>query len=121
MTTTCGWMRRIWCAMRAVTSIRRAAAVHPIADLQIEYSLLSRGPEDKIFPLLAELGIGVTAYGVLSRGLLTRSRPQSPADFRAHLPRFAADNERVVATLEELAAARLIVSGPTSERPIART
>lgn len=101
-----GYVRAIGLSEVGPETIRRAAAVHPIADLQIEYSLLSRGPEGKIFPLLAELGIGVTAYGVLSRGLLTRSRPQSPADFRAHLPRFAADNERVVAALEELAAAR---------------
>ena len=68
-------------------TIRRAHAVHPIVDLQIEYSLISRGPEQEIFPLLAELGIGVTAYGVLSRGLLTGAKPAAAGDFRAHLPR----------------------------------
>jgi len=73
-------------------TIRRAQAVHPISDLQIEYSLISRGPEAKIFPLLAELGIGVTAYGVLSRGLLSGSRPASQGDLRAYLPRFTGDN-----------------------------
>src|SRR5678816_2541483 len=73
-------------------------------------SLISRGPEAKIFPLLAELGIGVTAYGVLSRGLLTGAKPTGPGDFRAHLPRFTGDNrernQRLVAALEQLAAAR---------------
>ena len=72
--------------------IRRAHAVHPISDLQIEYSLISRGPEATIFPLLSELGIGVTAYGVLSRGLLSGSWPTSQRDFRAHLPRFTGEN-----------------------------
>jgi aryl-alcohol dehydrogenase-like predicted oxidoreductase len=87
-------------------TIRRAHAVHPICDLQIEYSLISRGPEDKIFPVLAELGIGVTAYGVLSRGLLTGARPVAD-DFRAHLPRFAGENlernQALVAALEGMA------------------
>jgi len=101
-----GYVRAIGLSEVGPETIRRAHAVHPIADLQIEYSLLSRGPEAKIFPLLAELGIGVTAYGVLSRGLLTRSRPASPADFRAHLPRFTGDNERLVAALEQIAAER---------------
>lgn len=103
-----GYVRAIGLSEVGPETIRRAHAVHPIADLQIEYSLLSRGPEARIFPLLDELGIGVTAYGVLSRGLLTRSRPASPADFRAHLPRFTADNERLVAALEQLAAERRV-------------
>jgi len=101
-----GYVRAIGLSEVGPETIRRAHAVHPIADLQIEYSLLSRGPEAKIFPVLDELGIGVTAYGVLSRGLLTRSKPASPADFRAHLPRFSADNERLIAALEQLAAER---------------
>jgi aryl-alcohol dehydrogenase-like predicted oxidoreductase len=105
-----GYVRAIGLSEVGPETIRRAHAVHPIADLQIEYSLLSRGPEEKIFPLLAELGIGVTAYGVLSRGLLTRSTTASPGDFRAHLPRFAGDNakanDRLVAALEALAAER---------------
>jgi aryl-alcohol dehydrogenase-like predicted oxidoreductase len=89
-------------------TIRRAHAVHPIADLQIEYSLISRGPESRIVPLLSELGIGMTAYGVLSRGLLSGSTPKAPGDFRAHLPRFAGENlernQRLVDTLRQLAA-----------------
>jgi aryl-alcohol dehydrogenase-like predicted oxidoreductase len=91
-----------------VETIRRAHAVHPIADLQIEYSLVSRGAEAKIFPALAELGIGVTAYAVLSRGLLSGSQPTGKTDLRAYLPRFSGDNharnQRLVATLRELAA-----------------
>src|SRR5438045_2570819 len=76
-----------------VETTRRAQAVPPICDLQIEYSLVSRGPEEKIFPALAELGIAVTAYGVLSRGLLTGARPSAAGDYRAHLPRFAPENQ----------------------------
>jgi aryl-alcohol dehydrogenase-like predicted oxidoreductase len=102
-----GYVRAIGLSEVGVETIRRARAVHPISDLQIEYSLISRGPETSIFPALAELGIGVTAYGVLSRGLLSGSRPVSVADFRAHLPRFAGDNgernQRLVAALRRLA------------------
>jgi aryl-alcohol dehydrogenase-like predicted oxidoreductase len=87
-----GYVRHVGLSEVGADTIRRAHAVHPIVDLQIEYSLISRGPEEKILPLLAELGIGVTAYGVLSRGLLTGARPASPKDFRAHLPRFAGEN-----------------------------
>src|SRR5262249_38996992 len=95
-----------------VETVRRAAAVHPIVDLQIEYSLVSRGPEAAIFPALRELGIGVTAYGVLSRGLLSGSVPPAKGDFRAHLPRFsgatAETNRRLVETLGQLAAERAL-------------
>jgi aryl-alcohol dehydrogenase-like predicted oxidoreductase len=66
--------------------------VHPIHDLQIEYSLISRSPEQKIFPALDELDIRVTAYGILSRGLLSGSLPAGKSDLRAHLPRFSGDN-----------------------------
>jgi aryl-alcohol dehydrogenase-like predicted oxidoreductase len=102
-----GYVRAIGLSEVGVDTIRRANAVHPIADLQIEYSLVSRGPEDKIFPVLRELGIGVTAYGVLSRGLLTASKP-AQGDFRAYLPRFTGDNAernaQLVAKLHALAA-----------------
>jgi aryl-alcohol dehydrogenase-like predicted oxidoreductase len=107
-----GYVRHIGLSEVGPETIRRAHAVAPIVDLQIEYSLVSRGPEERIFPLLAELGIGVTAYGVLSRGLLTRARPSSPADYRAHLPRFTgenrAQNEVLVQALERLAAVRQV-------------
>jgi aryl-alcohol dehydrogenase-like predicted oxidoreductase len=103
-----GYVRAIGLSEVGPETIRRAAAVHPIADLQIEYSLISRGPEEAIFPLLAELGIGVTAYGVLSRGLLSGSKPAEKGDFRAFLPRFTGENrernQRLVENLEKLAA-----------------
>src|SRR6185312_6467264 len=70
-----GYVRAIGLSEVGPETIRRAAAVHPIHDLQIEYSLLSRGPEAQIFPALEQLGIQVTAYGVLSRGLLTNVQP----------------------------------------------
>jgi aryl-alcohol dehydrogenase-like predicted oxidoreductase len=88
-------------------TIRKAHAVSPICDLQIEYSLISRGPERRIFPVLQELGIGVTAYGVLSRGLLSGWVPPKPGDFRAAMPRFKAENlvqnRKLVGRLEQLA------------------
>ncbi len=87
-----GYVRHIALSEVNADTIRRAAKIHPIVDLQIEYSTLSRGPERSIFPALAELGIAVTAYGVLSRGLLTGSKPSGPTDFRAHLPRFSGEN-----------------------------
>jgi aryl-alcohol dehydrogenase-like predicted oxidoreductase len=102
-----GWVRAIGLSEVGPETIRRANAVHPISDLQIEYSLISRGPETAIFPVLAELGIGVTAYGVLSRGLLSGSQPKSKADFRAHLPRFSGENrernQRLIEALQNLA------------------
>jgi aryl-alcohol dehydrogenase-like predicted oxidoreductase len=88
-----GYVRHVGLSEVGVETVRRAQAVHPIVDLQIEYSLLSRGPEDKILPALDQLGIATTAYGVLSRGLLTGSKPTGAGDFRAHLPRFAAENQ----------------------------
>src|SRR5580765_882179 len=75
-----GYVRAIGLSEVGADTIRRAHAVHPIADLQIEYSLISRGPETQIFPLLAELGISATAYGVLSRGLLSGSKPAAKGD-----------------------------------------
>ena len=105
-----GYVRAIGLSEVGPDTIRRAHTVHPIADLQIEYSLISRGPEARIFPLLSELGIGVTAYGVLSRGLLSGSTPKAAGDFRAHLPRFKGDNlqrnARLVEALSRIASDR---------------
>jgi len=105
-----GYVRHIGLSEVGPDTIRRAQAVHPIIDLQIEYSLISRGPEREIFPLLQELGIGVTAYGVLSRGLLSGSKPNAAGDFRAQLPRFAGSNavqnQHAIDQLARLAAAR---------------
>ena len=105
-----GYVRHVGLSEVGVDTVRRAQAVHPVVDLQIEYSLVSRGPEERIFPALAELGVGVTAYGVLSRGLLSGSTPAAARDFRAHLPRFTganrARNQRIVDALRSLAAER---------------
>jgi aryl-alcohol dehydrogenase-like predicted oxidoreductase len=105
-----GYVRHIGLSEVGVETIQRAAAVHPIADLQIEYSLVSRDPEAHILPELEARGIGVTAYGVLSRGLLSGSVPKGPTDFRAHLPRFTGENaernRQLVAALGALAAER---------------
>ena len=87
-----GYVRQVGLSEVGVETIRRAHGVHPIHDLQIEYSLISRSPEQKIFPALDELRIAVTAYGVLSRGLLSGSLPAGKSDLRAHLPRFSGDN-----------------------------
>ena len=81
-----GYVRAIDLSEVGPETIRRAQAVHPICDLQIEYSLISRGPEEKIFPTLQELGIGVTAYGVLSRGLLSGSQPAARGTFERGFP-----------------------------------
>jgi aryl-alcohol dehydrogenase-like predicted oxidoreductase len=102
-----GHVRAIGLSEVGADTVRRAHTVHPITDLQIEYSLFSRGAEERIFPALAELGVGVTAYGVLSRGLLSGSKPQGTSDFRATLPRFTGENreknERLVAALSAIA------------------
>lgn len=102
-----GYVRFIGLSEAGVETIRRAHAVHPICDLQIEYAIVTRGPEQEIFSVVEELGIGVTAYGVLSRGLLSGSKPADSGDFRAHLPRFTgenrAQNQGVIDNLEKLA------------------
>ena len=108
-----GYVRQIGLSEVGADTLRRAHAVHPIADLQIEYSLISRGIEDDILPTSRDLGVGVTAYGVLSRGLISghwsRERSASAQDFRNHLPRFSGDNlDRnldLVERLREVAAA----------------
>ena len=103
-----GYVRYIGLSEVGVDTLRRAAAVHPICDLQIEYSLVSRGIEDAILPACRELGIGITAYGVLSRGLISGHwSPQGAhaGDFRAHSPRFQPGNvERNLALVESLRA-----------------
>ncbi|KQV99046.1 aldo/keto reductase [Streptomyces sp. Root369] len=100
-----GWVRHIGLSEVGADTIRRAAATAPIADLQIEYALISRSPEREILPTLRELGISVTAYGVLSRGLisghLTADRQLAANDFRAHSPRFQGENLQHNLTLVE--------------------
>jgi aryl-alcohol dehydrogenase-like predicted oxidoreductase len=103
-----GYVRSIGLSEVGPDTIRRAHGVHAISDLQIEYSLISRGPEERIFPLLSDLRIGVTAYGVLSRGLLSGSKPKARGDFRAYLPRFSGGNlernQGLIDTLRQVAA-----------------
>jgi aryl-alcohol dehydrogenase-like predicted oxidoreductase len=111
-----GYARHVGLSEAGADTVRRAHAVHPISDLQIEYSLLSRGIEEEVLPTCRELGIGVTAYGVLSRGLLSghwsRAREASLTahDFRASAPRFTGENlDRnlaLVETLREVAEAK---------------
>jgi len=101
-----GYVRHIGLSEMGSHTIRKAAAVHPIADLQIEYSLISRGIEDDILATCRELGIGITAYGVLSRGLISGHWQKGGAgatDFRMHSPRFQGENaERNLALVEAL-------------------
>jgi aryl-alcohol dehydrogenase-like predicted oxidoreductase len=101
-----GYVRAIGLSEAGVETIRRAAATHPICDLQIEYSLISRGIEDAILPTCRSLGIDITAYGVLSRGLISghwRKDAAGRGDFRAFSPRFQAENvERNLALVDAL-------------------
>ena len=102
-----GYVRYVGLSEVGADTIRRAHAVHPISDLQIEYSLASRGIEREILPVCRELGVGVTAYAVLSRGLLsghwTPDRELGATDFRGHSPRFQGDNlARNLALVETL-------------------
>lgn len=103
-----GYVRHIGLSEIGADTLRRANGVHPISDVQIEYSLISRGIETGLLPAARELGVGITAYGVLSRGLISghwsRDR-QAPRDFRLHLPRFTGENlDRNLALVDRLRA-----------------
>lgn len=90
-----GYVRHVGLSEVGADTLRRANAVHPICDLQIEHSLMSRGIERSILPTARQLGIGITAYGVLSRGLLSGRVPASGTrgDIRiVRMPRFAEGN-----------------------------
>ncbi len=101
-----GYIRHIGLSEVGAETLRRAAAVHPISDLQIEYSLISRGIEESILPTCRALGIGVTAYGVLSRGLISghwQAGAKAAGDFRSVSPRFQEGHvERNLALVEAL-------------------
>jgi aryl-alcohol dehydrogenase-like predicted oxidoreductase len=102
-----GHVRYVGLSEAGAETLRRAHAVHPISDLQIEYSLISRGIEAKILPAARALGVGVTAYGVLSRGLLgghwSKERALTKGDIRNFLPRFHGENlERNLELVEAL-------------------
>ncbi len=91
-----GYVRYVGLSEVGPETIARANAAHPVTALQIEYSLMSRSIEKAILPVVRELGIGVTAYGVLSRGLLAgrSSKGMSNSDYRTHLPRWSGENEK---------------------------
>jgi aryl-alcohol dehydrogenase-like predicted oxidoreductase len=104
-----GCVRHVGLSEAGADTVRRAHATHPVADLQIEYSLLSRGIEAEILPACRELGVGVTAYGVLSRGLLSghwsKDRTLAAGDFRGSAPRFTGHNlDRNLALVQQLRA-----------------
>jgi aryl-alcohol dehydrogenase-like predicted oxidoreductase len=104
-----GYVRHMGLSEIGAETLRRAHGVTPVCDLQIEYSLMSRGIEAEILPAARELGVGITAYGVLSRGLLSGhwSPERSPQgrDFRAHAPRFSGENvQRNLQLVEQLRA-----------------
>jgi aryl-alcohol dehydrogenase-like predicted oxidoreductase len=106
-----GYVRYLGLSEVGADTIRRAHAVYPVTALQIEYSLMSRGIEAEILPVVRELGIGVTAYGILSRGLLSSGTARLTAgDPRARFPRFQAENHarnlELLATLEAIAQAK---------------
>src|SRR5579863_1703387 len=106
----------------SAATVRRAHAAHPISALQIEYSIWSRDPEDEVIPTLRELGIGLTAYGALSRGLFggsVQSADQfAPRDFRKNFPRFQGENfgrnMQLMAQLARLAAAKNVTPAQLS-------
>jgi len=105
-----GYVRYLGLSEMGADTIRRAAAVHPVTGLQIEYSLMSRGIEARILPTVRELGIGITAYGIMSRGLLSTdvARAIGGGDPRVRFPRFQGENLRrnldLLTALEQIAA-----------------
>jgi pyridoxine 4-dehydrogenase len=109
-----GYVRHVGLSELGADTIRRAHGTHPVCDLQIEYSLISRRIEAEILPACRELGVGVTAYGVLSRGLISghwsRERAPEQGDFRGMSPRFQGENLQhnldLVERLQEIATAR---------------
>jgi aryl-alcohol dehydrogenase-like predicted oxidoreductase len=108
---TAGYVRYLGLSEVGADTIRRAHAVHPVSALQIEYSLLSRGIERQILPVVRELGISVTAYGILSRGLLSSSTARlAEGDPRTRFPRFRGENHarnlELLAALEAIAEAK---------------
>lgn len=101
-----GYVKHISLSEVGSDTIRRASAIHPICDLQIEYSLISRGIEKSVLEICRALGVGITAYGVLSRGLFDPAWGKNPiaqGDFRSHSPRFVGENlQKNLASLELL-------------------
>jgi aryl-alcohol dehydrogenase-like predicted oxidoreductase len=110
-----GYVRYLGLSEMGADTIRRAHAVYPVSELQIEYSLMSRGIEWSILPVVRELGISITAYGILSRGLLSSgTAPLAANDPRARFPRFRGENHarnlELLAALERIAAAHEVTA-----------
>jgi aryl-alcohol dehydrogenase-like predicted oxidoreductase len=107
-----GYVRHIGLSEVGAETVRRANAVHPIVDLQIEYAVVTRMMEARILPVLRELGIGVTAYGVLSRGLISTATVEGNTKERPYFPRFVGENlkrnEALVRALGDIAAKRCV-------------
>jgi aryl-alcohol dehydrogenase-like predicted oxidoreductase len=103
-----GYVRSVGLSEVGPQTLRKAVAVHPVSDVQIEYSLISRGIESGLLPAARELGVGITAYGVLSRGLISGHWSKDRAgqtDFRSHLPRFSGENlDRNLAIVDKMRA-----------------
>jgi len=119
-----GYVRHVGLSEVGPDTIRRAAAVHPIVDLQIEYSLISRAIEPNILPTCRELGIAITAYGILSRGLISghfsADRQLASSDFRTRAPRFQGENlERNLALVDALRAVAEQTGGSVAQVAIA--
>jgi len=118
-----GYVRQIGLSEVGAATLRRAAAVHPISDLQIEYSLISRGIEASILPTCRDLGIDITAYGVLSRGLISghwSAAAVQGKDFRAASPRFQGENLRTnLALVEKLRAVARSIGASVAQVAIA--
>lgn len=108
-----GFVKQAGLSEVSVETARRAQAVTPITDVQLEYGLATRGMEAKVLPGLRDLGIGTTAYGVLSRGLLSGSKPAEKGDFRRFLPRYSGANYEKNRTLVQELARLAIERGVT--------
>ena len=119
-----GYVRHIGLSEAGSATVRRAHAVHPISDLQIEYSLISRGIESHILPTCRELGVGITAYGVLSRGLIsghwTKERSTAPNNVRSHSPRIPPTTSNTTSgSVEELRRIAVSKNGTVAQVAIA--
>ena len=105
-----GYARHVGLSEVGVETTRRAGVVTPICDVQLEYGLATRGMEAKVLPGLRSMGVSVTAYGILGRGLLSGSTPAAKGDFRRFLPRYASENlaanQKLVEALQTVAAKR---------------
>ncbi len=114
-----GYVRHIGVSEASARTVRRAHATHPIAALQIEYSLFSRGIETETLPVLRELGIALVAYGVLAGGLISdraEAAKNAASEIRARKPRFSAENFPKNATLVEALKAVAREKGATAQQ-----